>query len=185
MLIGVLGRKGSGKDTISDYIVNKYRYEKMVLAEPLKNACKILFNFSDEQLYGDQKETIDPSWGTSPRKVFQYLGTDIFRNDIHKIIPDIGDNFWVNLLRIKYLQKLKENKNIKIIMSDIRFQNEVDMVRQLGGIVIKLTRPSINNSDAHESEKNIDNINGNFNIINDGTLEELYKKVDEIISNCV
>ena len=34
-----------------------------------------------------------------------------------------------------------------------------------------------------ESEKNIDNLNGDFNIINNETLEELYKKVDEIISN--
>ena len=67
-------------------------------------------------------------------------------------------------------------------MSDMRFQNEIDMIHQLGGIVIKLTRPSINNTDAHESEKNIDNLKGDFNIINDGTLEELYKKVDEIIS---
>lgn len=182
MLVGVLGKKGSGKDTISDYICNKYNFEKMVLAEPLKNACKELFNFSDEQLYGRLKEVDDEQWGISPRKALQWLGTDVFRNKINELNPDIGNNFWINLLKIKYLQKLKENENIKIIVSDVRFQNEIDMIHQLGGCVIKLNRPSINNNDLHESEKNIDYLSGDFTIINDGTLEELYKKVDEIIS---
>lgn len=180
MLIGVLGRKGSGKDTVSDYVVKKFNFEKMTLAEPLKNACKELFNFSDEQLYGDLKETIDPQWEISPRKVLQWLGTDVIRNRINELNPNIGNNFWVMLLRIKYLQKLSQNKIINVIVSDVRFQNEIDMIHQLGGKVIKLTRPSINNADAHESEKNIDNLKGDIDIINDSTLDELYKNVDEI-----
>lgn len=180
MLIGVLGRKGSGKDTVSDYILEKFNFEKMILAEPLKNACKELFNFSDEQLYGNLKETIDPQWGVSPRKVLQWLGTDVIRNRINELNPDIGNNFWIMLLKIKYLKKLNNNKNIKVIVSDVRFQNEIDIIHQLGGRVIKLTRPSINNTDAHESEKNIDNLKGDIDIINDGTLDELYKKVDKI-----
>lgn len=182
MLIGVLGRKGSGKDTVSDHIINKFNFEKMILAEPLKNACRELFNFSDEQLYGNLKETVDPQWGVSPRKVLQWLGTDVIRNRIGELNPDIGNNFWVMLLRIKYLQKLNNDKDVKIIVSDVRFQNEIDIIHQLGGQVIKLTRPSINNIDAHESEKNIDNLKGDIDIMNDGTLDELYKKVDDVLN---
>ena len=107
MLIGVLGRKGSGKDTVSDYIVNKYNFEKMIIADPLKIACKELFNFTDEQLYGNLKETVDPQWGLSPRQAFQWLGTDIFRNEVNELNPDIGNNFWIILLKIKYLTKIK------------------------------------------------------------------------------
>lgn len=183
MLIGVLGRKGSGKDTIADYIINKFHYEKMVIAEPLKNACKELFNFSNEQLYGDLKEVVDTQWGVSPRKVLQWFGTDIIRNRINELNPDIGNNFWVTLLKIKFLQKTNTDKNLKIIVSDVRFQNEIDMVRELGGKVIKLTRESVNSDDAHESEKNIDKLEGDINILNDGTLDELYKKVDEFFLN--
>lgn len=182
MLIGVLGRKGSGKDTVSDYVIKKFNFEKMTLAEPLKNACMELFNFSDEQLYGNLKETIDPQWGVSPRKVLQWLGTDVFRNRIGELNPNIGNNFWVNLLRVRYIQRVNKNKNIKIIVSDVRYQNEIDMIHQFGGCVIKLTRPSINNTDAHESEKNIDNLKGDIDIMNDGTLDELYKRVEEIFS---
>jgi len=180
MIIGVLGRKGSGKDTVSDYVITKFNFEKMIIAEPLKNACRELFNFSDEQLYGDLKETNDPQWEVSPRKVLQWLGTDVFRNRIGELNPNIGNNFWVNLLKVRYLQKLKKNKDSKIIVSDVRFQNEIDVIHQLGGKVIKLTRPSINNVDAHESEKNIDNLKGDYDIMNDGSLDELYKKVEEI-----
>jgi len=177
MIIGVLGRKGSGKDTISDYIVNHYEYEKMQFAEPLKNACKILFNFSDEQLHGNLKETIDPQWGVTPRHVLQYVGTDMFRNHINGLIPGTDNNFWVNLLKVKFHKKLEENKYSQVIVSDVRFQNEIDVIHELGGKVIKLIRPSLSNTDAHESEKNIDLLKGDITIVNDGTLEELYSKI--------
>lgn len=181
MIIGVLGRKGSGKDTIADHIVKKYNFEKMQFAEPLKNACKVLFDFTDEQLYGSLKETIDPQWGVTPRHVLQYVGTDMFRNHINGLIPNTDNNFWVNLMKNKYLKKCEQDKNTKVIVSDVRFQNEIDIIHKLNGKVIKLMRPSLSNNDAHESEKNIDLLDGDFTIINDGTLEELYSKVDKIL----
>lgn len=182
-IIGVLGRKGSGKDTLADYMCANHNFKKLVLAEPLKDACKLLFNFSDEQLYGNLKEDIDPRWGTSPRIVLQYLGTDIFRRDINKIIPSSAGNFWVNLMANKYLTMIEENKgtDVKAVVSDVRFQNEIDRIHELGGIIIKVNRPSISNSDAHESEKNIDTLEADYVISNDGTKEELYKKLDNII----
>ena len=183
MIIGVLGRKGSGKDTSADYMCEKHNFQKLVLAQPLKDACKLLFNFSDEQLYGNLKEEIDGRWGTSPRIVLQYLGTDIFRKDINKIIPNINGNFWVNLMANKYLEMLEKQttKEVKVILSDVRFQNEIDKIHELGGIVIKVNRPSISNSDAHESEKNIDILKADYVITNDGTKEDLYKKLDNIV----
>lgn len=181
MLFGILGRKFAGKDTVADYMCSKHNFKKLVLAEPLKEACKLLFNFSDEQLYGNLKETIDPNWGTTPRIVFQYLGTDIFRKDIHKIIPDIDDNFWVNLAISKYLEMKNVNKNALIVISDVRFQNEIDNIHKQGGIIIKIIRPSLSNTDAHESEKNIDNFDSDYTIINDSTKDDLYGKIDNII----
>lgn len=183
-LIGVLGRKRSGKDTISDYMCKTYNFQKMSLAQPLKDCCKILFNFSDEQLYGDMKETIDPMWHTSPRKALQYLGTSVFRNDINKLLPGINDNFWINSVIAKYLklcQSADNSDNVKVIISDVRFQNEIDEIHKKNGIIIKISRPSLENIDDHESEKNIDIMDGDYNIINDGSLEELYTKVDSIV----
>lgn len=183
MLIGILGRKGAGKDTIADYLSDQHNFNKLILAEPLKDACKILFNFNDEQLYGNLKETIDPNWGVSPRVVLQYLGTDIFRKDISKIIPNINGNFWVNLMTSKYKQLQNENSNIRVVISDVRFKNEIDEIHKLNGIIIKVIRPNLDNNDCHESEKLIDNLKGDYEIINDKNLDELYEKVKSIMLN--
>ena len=182
MIIGILGIKRSGKDTTSDYLVSNYDFNKFTLADPVKEICKILFDFNDDQLYGNKKDLLDENWGTTPRKIFQYLGTDIFRNDIQKIIPDIGNNFWINLLINKYNKIIKLNKNIRIVISDIRFQNEIDKIHELGGKIIKIIRPSIENEDIHESEKPILDLRGDFEIINNGTLNDLYNNVDQIIN---
>ena len=53
----------------------------------------------------------------------------------------------------KILNKRKENENVNIIFSDLRFQNEVDMINELGGVVIKVNRPNLNIIDNHKSEK--------------------------------
>ena len=186
MLIGLLARRTYGKDTIADYLVENYGYKKVPLASPLKEACRVLFNFDDEQLYGSQKETIDPNWGIAPRQMFQYLGTDILRNDISRIMPDIKDNFWVNNIKIQYEKALEKDPNTRFIISDVRFQNEVDVIHQLGGKVVKIERNlNINDTtDTHESEKSIDFIN-NYDILveNTGTLAELYIKTDELVEN--
>ena len=182
MIIGLLAKKRHGKDTVADYLVEKYGFKKFSLADTLKDACKILFGFDDEQLYGDKKEEIDPKWKVSPRKMFQYLGTDIFRKQMADVIPDIEDKFWVKSLEIKIINTLKENNNQNIIVADCRFQNEVDMIHNLGGTVIKIVRPSISDDDIHESEKNIDLIN-NYDIIvqNNKTIIDLHKKIVNII----
>ncbi|CAH6421339.1 Kinase [uncultured virus] len=179
MIIGILGEKSSGKDTCADYLVNDFNFKKEIIAKPLKKVLKILFNFSDEQLYGDSKELIDANWGNSPRVILQYLGTDIFRKDIQKILPNIKDNFWINKIYHKY----KFDKDTKMVISDVRFQNEVDVIHSMGGKILKIKRRSLNNNDNHESEKYIDLIdNYDFLLENDGTKEELYAKINEILN---
>jgi hypothetical protein len=185
MIIGILGRKGAGKDTIADHMIKNYKFQKLVLAQPLKDACKVLFNFNDEQLYGNLKETIDPNWGVSPRQVLQYVGTDIFRKDITRIIPDINSNFWVNLMSTKYKQMKENDPNIRVVVSDVRFENEINEIHKLNGIIIKVTRPGMSNNDMHDSERLIDNLHGDYEIQNDSGIEELYNKINNILDENV
>lgn len=177
MLIGILGRKWSGKDTVSDYLVANHNFKKISFAQPLKDACGILFNFNHEQLHGNLKEVIDPNWGVTPRKVMQFIGTDIFRNNIDDLLPNIGDNFWVQSAMSKYAQS-----STSIVISDVRFQNEINSIHEHNGIVIKLNRTCIKNNDDHSSEKNIDKLIADYEIMNDGTLDSLYKNIELIVS---
>nr|QBK88435.1 MAG: uncharacterized protein LCMiAC01_01120 [Mimivirus LCMiAC01] len=183
-LIGFLAQKYHGKDTAADYLIMKYHYIKLAFAKPIKDILKILFGFSDEQLYGKEKEKKDKYWKVSPRQMMEYFGTDICRQDMSNIVPNIGSNFWVHSLKHKYLTLKKQNPNIRIVISDVRFQNEVDLIHDLGGIVVKLYRPSYDNKCSHIAERGVKNIdNFDFLIINNGTKDDLYNKLDKYIEN--
>lgn len=194
MLIGFLGKKGTGKDTCCDYIASKYQFEKIAIANPLKEAIKILFDFSDDQVYGNSKENKDEYWNIEPRKVLQYIGTDIFRNKINELIPNVENNFWIYCLEKKYLLPRAQgviktqlndiSKKNNIIISDIRFQNEIDLIHKYNGIIIKLNR-NTNYLDSHESEKNIDYLQGDFLIDNNDQIDKLYQKLDLIMENII
>jgi hypothetical protein len=180
VLIGICGKKSNGKDTIAEYINYKYKFKQYSFAKPLKDICKHLFFLSENQLNGSAKEIIDDRWKTTPRTILQFVGTDLFRNQIKQIIPHIGENFWIEHFKLYYTN----NINTNVVVSDIRFQNESKCVKDLNGIVIKIIRPDIISNDEHESEKNIDKITDiDYVVYNDGTKEQLYKKIDNIIKS--
>jgi uridine kinase len=181
ILIGIAGQKYNGKDTIADYLVSTYGFIKISFADKLKEMCKVLFNFTDEQLYGSQKETIDNYWNIAPRDVFQYFGTDIMRNDIKKILPSIENDFWIKCTFKQIDNFIKENNNCKIVIADVRFPNEVNAIKSYNGHIIRVIRPSIQNDDFHESESQIPFLNVDYEIINDNNINELYKKIDNIL----
>lgn len=60
MIIGITGQAGSGKDTIALHLVNKYRFVRVGLADPLKRICKEVFDFSDDQLWGPSEQRNGP-----------------------------------------------------------------------------------------------------------------------------
>jgi hypothetical protein len=151
-IIGITGKKYSGKDTLGSYFVEKHNYVQIAYADALKDAVKCIFDFDDEQLYGSKKEEIDEFWKITPRQVLQFVGTDLFRNNMKNLIPHIDNNIWIYVVKRKILNIMKKNPDVCFVITDARFQNEINMVKELGGIVIKVTRDNINNNDSHESE---------------------------------
>lgn len=178
-IVGITGRKFNGKDTLGNYLVNNFSYKKLSYADPIKDISRILFGFNDEQLYGNLKETIDDNWNTTPRNIMQFLGTEIFRKQMHQVIPDIGEDFWIKCLEVKMTNILKENPNQKFVICDVRFPNELESIKKLGGIVIRVKRELSTNNDLHESEKYIDTLDVDFEMINNTTIEQLYKNFED------
>ena len=172
MLIGFSGCKNVGKDTLSDYLVEKYNFIKYSYATPLKDACKILFLLTEDQLYDqNKKEEIDERWGLSPRQMFQIVGTDFFREKINK-------DFWIQ--HFKYWYSINKDKNIVVV--DCRFQNEIDLIKELNGITIKIER-NTNIIDNHISESGIMSLsNFDYIIDNNSSKFKSKKKLDEIIN---
>jgi len=178
--IGFKGEIGSGKDTAGDYLVEKYNYEKRAMAENLKKAAQVIFSFEDHQLYGtqEQKETPDPRWeNVTPRKIMQYFGTECMRDQMYKIMPEMGKAIWVKSLEISL-----HGKTDNICICDIRYKEEADLVKRLGGIIINLKRDRVRTeSHNHTSELEMQNIPHDYEIDNNGTLEALYQQLDIII----
>jgi hypothetical protein len=194
MLIAVLGRKSSGKDTFANVLTNEFDFIRYAFADPLKKGIQAFFNLSNEQLYDVKlKEEIDPRWGVSPRTLFQVIGTDIFQFSIKKFIPNLkgeSRNHWVILFKEWYLENLSKNPNFKVIISDARFQHEIEEIKNLGGKVVKIIRimGEVNN-DMHQSENEIDSIPEkfiDFSIENNGTINEFNNKIVSLMNilNC-
>ncbi len=176
-IIGFTGRKFNGKDTAAKQLIND-GYTPMSFAEPIKQVAKLLFGFSENQVNGNQKEEIDARWNTSPREVLQFIGTELFREQITRLLPDIGSEFWVKSLENRI------PKDTDIVITDVRFPNEVDMIHRLGGKIIRVKRNiQVNDSGTHISEKHIDKLVVDYDIENNGTIEQLHEKVNDIVRN--
>ena len=137
-----------------------------------------------EQTDGNRKEEVDERWGLSARKMFQVFGTDIFRNRIDDFFPELSNlknNFWIYRFKLWYKQLIENNPSAKVVVTDVRFLNEAEAIRELGGTIIKVTRTGTKSTDMHESEKNIDMITGDINISNDTTVGYYQTEVENYI----
>lgn len=189
MIIGLAGKKGSGKDTVADYLCQRYEFVKYGFGDPIKEVGRILFDFSEEQLYRNQKEELDKRWGFKPRTFFQKFGTEygqfILPQHFPTVFEDIEDRqFWVKRFWIWYEGQLKKNPYLKVVISDIRFLHEFNFIKQKGGYVIKIQRDNIL-KDSHISEVELDeimDIEYNAVIQNNSSKEELYDKIQDILS---
>jgi len=190
MIIGIYGKKRSGKDTIANFLCEKYGFIKYGFGDPIKDIAKIMFGFTEEQLYGSKKEEIDPEWNISPRQFFQKFGTDygqfLFPEQFPTIFETCKDtrSIWVKVFKNWYKQKLKENPNIKVVINDIRFLHEYNAIKELDGYIIKIVR-NIEHHDSHISENELENFEKEkFNkiIINTKEKEHLYSQIIDIIN---
>ena len=192
MLIGLIGKKQTGKDTVADHLVRKYGYQRYSLADPMKVACRNIFLMSDEQLWGDQKEEVDLRYNTTPRKILQVIGTELFQYDIYNHIPEMKGGvppreLWINRFKLWYNRLIDPNCKViqrhafDVVVSDVRFPHEAKVIKELGGMLVKVLRPSENSViDGHASEQEMDGIEFDYLIINDETIRELHMKIDKL-----
>lgn len=166
MLYGITGKAGSGKDTLADSLIRHSGGHKISFADPLKAACRELFQLSQSQLTNRrEKEAIDTRWGKSPRQLMQFLGTDLLREQLDKEI-------FIKSTRCK-VEQLLANQDL-VIVSDCRFENETQMVRDMGGKVIHLRRRGVASVYSHVSEKKLEVKTTDIVLYNNGTVAEMF-----------
>ena len=190
MIIGLSGKKFSGKDTCADFLVKEYNFEKIAFAFFLKEALKVLFAWDDHVFEPTEKEKKDKYWDICPREICQLLGTNFLRDTLsNKISHEFRlyngeihySSFHIKRLNILVNELIKKKKNV--VFTDIRFEDEFNYVKALGGKIIKIERDSVNDNEysEHISEQTIDKLN-NFDYIlkNNNTKESFYNEINEI-----
>lgn len=149
-VIALCGLKRSGKDCVADAICREHGYEKIKIAGGLKEMLKVLFEFSDDQLETDLKDNLDARWGVTPRKIMQFMGTEVMQYEIQKILPGIGRNFWINRLVEGHI---KRHPQQRFVISDLRFKHEYDGLQDFTPFLIRVERDSSNATQCtHPSE---------------------------------
>jgi hypothetical protein len=141
MIIGFVGFIGSGKDTAADYLVNFHEFRRDSFANTLKDAVAAVFGWDRVLLEGRTKEArewreqVDTWWAErlnmpklTPRWVLQYWGTEVCRTGFH-------DDIWIASVENK-MRKTGDN----IVISDVRFPNEIKAIHNAGGIVVRVKR---------------------------------------------
>lgn len=150
-IIGIAGKKYSGKTTVANYLVAKYGAELINFSDPLKRTAQKVMGFTDAQLYGTEadKESIDPRYGFSCREFLKRLGTDGMRDEFFKDIH-------IEAMR-RMLSKTSGSK--LYVIADVRFDDEASFIatsEDHNGVVFQILSDD-EQSDSHESEQmNID-----------------------------
>ena len=210
MIIGISGFISSGKGTVATQLTEKYGFRKDSFAASLKDACAVMFDWPRDMLEGETaesrewREQVDEWWAANlgipnltPRLALQLIGTDALRNNF-------SDAMWFTTLE----NRIRKNPTQNVVISDVRFPNEIKFIQDMGGIMIKVNRGAApvwyetailankgNSlakgamttlySAAHFSEWAWVGAKFDYEINNDTTIESLNNQILDIINNGV
>jgi hypothetical protein len=189
MIIGLIGEIGVGKTEFCNFM-SKYLDGNVMIhnfSDPLKQfAMSIGFRYNE--VYGTQAEklAVNPQWGISGREFMQKFGTDLCRVQLGAVIPAMnlrGNSLWVETMRHKLA--LASGQSL-VIAGDCRFADEVKLIHDLGGVVIKITRPGGNDTiaAAHVSETGIARLPYDFLIENNSSLVDYHVEILRTWGDC-
>lgn len=196
-LIGIGGKRESGKDATSDWIVEDGQgsWVKLGMSDPLAEALYALnplvpyepeedivrtadildWYESYQELY-DRVGYVEAKKNPEVRRLLQALGTEVGRNMIDQDV-------WINIAKRNIQEHLDAGRNV--IITGMRFPNELDVITDLGGELWWVDRPGHvppgESLSSHSSETGVSQDDFAVTIVNDGTLEDLYGKVFELL----
>jgi hypothetical protein len=178
MLVALNGAKGSGKDTVASILIEGYDFKRLAFADKLKESAAAIWNIHPSTWDGLKNlEHSDVSiriFGgkirakVSVREFLQRYGTEAHRDVF-------GKDFWVD----HALKGINPNDNI--VITDCRFENEIERVKSLGGVVVRIIRDELSLNDNHASEVEPPPHLIDYYLDNNETLEKLYSEVDKLI----
>lgn len=162
MIIAFTGKKGSGKSTASEFLnFTKINFKDSLVEEVQQNFPKLIKEL--QTLYGIKDIFVEKP--TLARLLLQEYGTDVRRGD--------NPEYWTT----KWLNKAENEENV--VTDDVRFVNEAQAVRALGGKIYRIVREG-GEKDTHISETEMDTIDVDGTIYNNGSITDLKKQITKL-----
>lgn len=173
MIVGLAGFAGVGKDTVADYLVEHYGFKKMSFADPIRAGLLAVNPFIDVDGYNVPLSTALEhfTWdelknhSEQIRPLLQRFGTEFGRNQL-------GQDLWVEMVRDK--MSWAEN----IVFSDVRFKNEVRMIRAERGQVWNIFRRGTGAANEHISEWALLGFDFDNELANDDEVASLLRQAE-------
>lgn len=191
MIISLSGYAGSGKNAVADILIEQHGFKAYAWADTLRAAAAALnpiVAYPSPSLrsdvvpepvrYNDAIEALgyDTAKFTYPevRQILQRLGTEVGRYIL-------GENIWVDTT----LTRINKSGDSNVVITDTRFPNEVDAVKNYPfdeGFTARVNRPGVNALNDHPSETSLNDYSFDYELNNNGTLEDLGLKVQEMLN---
>jgi hypothetical protein len=166
-LIGLSGRKRSGKDTVCDLVRDLHpgRVTRIAFADALKEEVAQLLGVTVTEIEADKARY---------RGILQWWGTEWRRHQ--------DPLYWIKRTAEK-IERIRADRSADVVVvTDVRFLNEALLIEDLGGALLRVSRPGADTDpDAHSSETALDNYQFRYVIRNHGTLADLRNDVGSFL----
>lgn len=148
-IIGITGLARSGKDTLAEYLVNDHGFIKLSFAAPIRAFVADITGLPVSAMEdGPEKEQpLDWLNGQTPRRLMQTVGTEWGREMIDR-------DLWVKVVAQK-IRQARQAGATGVVVSDVRFDNEAEFIREWGGEVVRVVRDGAVKVLAHASEAGV------------------------------
>lgn len=174
VLIGLAGKAGTGKDAAGAYLQTRYGIERYAFASPLKFGLQVMLGLDGRHTDGALKEIgMTEFGGMSPRQLMQSLGTEWGRSMV-------ADTVWVDRGLAFWDRMSSEGKSV--VITDVRFQNEAEMIRSAGGVIVRIVRDSAKGVAEHSSERGVPRSLVDASIQNNGSIKALHQQLDDMMN---
>lgn len=166
-IIGITGRARTGKDTLANFLVEDHGFLKLSFAAPIRAFASDITGIPVAELENGPAKEAPLEWlgGVSPRYIMQTVGTEWGRDMIDR-------DLWVKVVEQK-IRQARRSGAAGVVISDVRFDNEAEFIRQWGGRVVELARPGTAAVAAHSSEDGIETDLIDAWFVNSGAMSEL------------
>ena len=176
-LIAFAGISGTGKDTCADYLVREHNYIKFSFAALLKALCQVMFGhkgLKGEDYYNDNRDARkDVLWTDSQDK--EVTPVDVWVS-VGTKMREVHEDVWLDVLS----SQMEYDVMSSFAIADCRHPNELKRIQELGGKVYYVTNSGVKPNPKAKMDHLITADMCDGIIVNEGTLEELYAKLDEL-----